>query len=68
MTFSRSLAHRWVVPQTSRASVGVIVQAGSVVHGKIPALSIAGGNPAKPFAVRDAGHYNALKQKGAYKW
>ena len=52
----------------SEIGEGVIVQAGSVVHGKIPALSIAGGNPAKPFAVRDAGHYNALKQKGAYKW
>lgn len=47
---------------------GVIVQAGSVVHGKVPALSIVGGNPAVPFAARDPEHYNALKQKGAYKW
>lgn len=47
---------------------GVVVQAGSVLHGRIPKLSIVGGNPAKPFAVRDPQHYNDLKQKGAYKW
>lgn len=47
---------------------GVVVQAGSVVHGEIPALAIIGGNPAKPFAARDPDHYNDLKQKGAYKW
>lgn len=47
---------------------GVIVQAGSVVHGKISALSIVGGNPAVPFAARDPDHYHELKQKGAYKW
>ena len=46
---------------------GVIVQAGAVVHGKIPALSIVGGNPAVPFAARNPDHYNELRQKGAYK-
>lgn len=45
---------------------GAIIQAGSVVHGNIPPLSIAGGNPAKVFASRDSEHYNALKSKAAY--
>lgn len=47
---------------------GAIIQAGAVVHGKIPPLSIAGGNPAKVFATRDAAHYEGLRSKGAYKW
>ena len=46
---------------------GAIIQAGSVVHGKIPALAIAGGNPAKVFASRDPEHYESLKTKGAFK-
>lgn len=45
---------------------GVIVQAGSVVHGKIPPLSICGGNPAKVFKYRDKEHYDELESAGLY--
>ena len=45
---------------------GAIVQAGAVVHGKIPAMSIVGGNPAKPFAMRDVVRFKDLKAKGCY--
>jgi acetyltransferase-like isoleucine patch superfamily enzyme len=38
---------------------GAIIQAGSVVHGEIPPLAIAGGNPAKVFAWRDKEQYDA---------
>src|SRR5690606_4786826 len=40
---------------------GAIIQAGSVVSQSIPALSIAGGNPAKPFKQRDKERYDELK-------
>lgn len=40
---------------------GAIIQAGSVVVGRIPKYSIAGGHPAKPFKTRDIEHYLALK-------
>lgn len=40
---------------------GAIIQAGSVVHGEIPPLAIAGGNPAKVFTYRDKEHYEKLK-------
>ena len=40
---------------------GAIIQAGSVVHGDIPACAIAGGNPAKVFAHRDIERFNRLK-------
>lgn len=45
---------------------GAIIQAGSVVHGEIPPLAIAGGNPAKVFAHRDAEHFNRLKAAGKF--
>ena len=45
---------------------GAIIQAGSVVHGTIPPLAIAGGNPAKVFAHRDAEHFNRLKAEGKF--
>lgn len=45
---------------------GAIIQAGSVVHGEIPPLAIAGGNPAKVFAQRDADHFNRLKAEGRF--
>ena len=41
---------------------GAIVQAGSVVMGRIPPCSIAAGNPAKVIGYRDVAHYNAIKQ------
>ena len=42
---------------------GAIIQAGSIVHGEIPPLAIAGGNPAKVFKYRDKEHYNKLKSE-----
>ena len=50
----------------TRIGEGAIIQAGSVVHGEIPPLSIAGGNPAKVFAQRDAEHFNRLKSEGKF--
>lgn len=40
---------------------GAIIQAGSVVHGDVPACAIAGGNPAKVFAYRDRERFERLK-------
>ena len=45
---------------------GAIIQAGSVVHGNIPAYAIAGGNPAKVFAQRDIEHFQRLKAEGKF--
>jgi acetyltransferase-like isoleucine patch superfamily enzyme len=41
---------------------GAIIQAGAVVVSDIPALSIAGGNPARVFGSRDSNHYYELKK------
>ena len=40
---------------------GAVIQAGSVVQGEIPPCAVAGGNPARVFAMRDIEHYNKLK-------
>lgn len=40
---------------------GAIIQAGSVVSSDIPALAIAGGNPAVVFNYRDESHYFLCK-------
>ena len=53
-------SHCIILPGT-HIGEGAIIQAGSVVHGEIPPLSIAGGNPAKVFAHRDEEHYWRLK-------
>lgn len=45
---------------------GAIIQAGSVVVGRIPAGAIAGGHPAKVFSSRDMEHYNELKKQGKF--
>lgn len=45
---------------------GAIIQAGSVVHGEIPPLAIAGGNPAKVFAWRDKEKYDAHFAAGRF--
>ena len=45
---------------------GAIIQAGSVVHGEIPPMAIAGGNPAKVFAWRDREHFEKLKAEGKF--
>ena len=46
---------------------GAIIQAGSVVHGEIPPMAIAGGNPAKVFAWRDKERYLRLKEAGRFR-
>ena len=45
---------------------GAVIQAGSVVHGEIPPMAIAGGNPAKVFAWRDREHFARLKAEGRF--
>jgi chloramphenicol O-acetyltransferase type B len=45
---------------------GAIVQAGAVVVKSIPALGIAGGNPATVFKTRNADHYYRLKAAGSF--
>ncbi|MBQ3595249.1 MAG: acyltransferase [Bacteroidales bacterium] len=42
---------------------GAVIQAGSVVVKDIPAMSVAGGHPAKVFKMRDIEHYNKLKEQ-----
>ena len=54
-----------ILPGT-KIGEGAVIQAGAVVHGEIPALAVAGGNPAKVFARRDAAHYEELKSRGAF--
>ena len=58
-------AHVILLPGTTIGE-GAIIQAGSVVHGDIPPMAIAGGNPAKVFAWRDREHYNELKSAGRF--
>ena len=45
---------------------GAIIQIGSVVVSNIPALAIAGGNPARVYKYRDKDHYFKLKAKGKF--
>ncbi len=45
---------------------GAIIQGGAVVHGNIPPLAIAGGNPAKVFKYRDKEVYEKLKAENRY--
>ena len=45
---------------------GAIIQACSVVVCDIPALTIAGGHPAKPFAKRGEAHYSRMKSAGKF--
>lgn len=45
---------------------GAIIQAGAVVSKSIPALAIAGGNPAQVIRFRDAEHYQRLKADGKF--
>ncbi|MBO4480240.1 MAG: acyltransferase [Alphaproteobacteria bacterium] len=41
---------------------GAIIQAGAVVHGKIPPYAIVGGNPAVVFKYRDKEHFEKLRK------
>lgn len=45
---------------------GAIIQGGAVVHGEIPPLAIAGGNPAKVFKYRNKEHYEQLKKENKF--
>ena len=45
---------------------GVVVQAGSVVHGEIPPLAVIGGNPAQIIKYRDKEHYEKLLNEKKY--
>lgn len=45
---------------------GVIIQAGAVVSGEIPRCSYIGGNPAKPFKMRNIEHYDKLKRDNKF--
>lgn len=45
---------------------GVVVGAGSVVHGTIEPLAVVAGNPARPVSHRDADHYTRLKADGRF--
>ena len=45
---------------------GVVVQAGSVVVSDIPDFAIAGGHPARVFAMRDVDHYKDLEKAGRF--
>lgn len=54
---------RAIILPGSNIGEGSIIQAGAVVHGKIPPLSIAGGNPAIVFKSRDKKHYEKIKSK-----
>lgn len=49
-----------ILPST-KIGEGVIVQAGSVVHGEIPDYAIIGGNPATIIKYRDIEHFKQLK-------
>ncbi len=45
---------------------GAIIQAGSVVHGKIPRCAIVGGNPAKILKYRNEKIFNRLEKQEKY--
>jgi acetyltransferase-like isoleucine patch superfamily enzyme len=48
---------------------GAIIQAGAVVSRSVPALGIAGGNPAVVFKYRDAAHYSELRSTNKFlRW
>ena len=52
---------RCIVLPGAHIGEGAIVQAGSVVMGKVPPCAIVAGNPAKVVGWRDVEHYNKIK-------
>ena len=54
---------RVIILPGTQIGEGAIIQAGAVVHGKIPPYAIAGGNPAKVFKYRNIEHFLKLKSK-----
>lgn len=53
---------RTIILAGSKIGEGAVIQAGAVVHGTIPPLAIAGGNPAKVFKYRNTEHFERIKQ------
>ncbi len=54
-------SHVIILPGTTIED-GVIIQAGSVVHGLLERCGIYGGNPAKKFSSRDLSTFNKLNE------
>lgn len=54
---------RAIILPGSEIGEGAIIQAGAVVHGKIPPLAVAGGNPAIVYKYRNIKHYQQTKSK-----
>jgi len=52
---------RCIVLPGAHIGEGAVVQAGSVVMGKVPPCAVVAGNPAKVIGWRDVDHYNKLK-------
>ena len=52
---------RCIVLPGAHVGEGAVVQAGSVVSGKVPPCAVVAGNPAKVVGWRDVEHYNRLK-------
>ena len=52
---------RCIILPGAHIGEGAIVQAGSVVMGKVPPCAIVAGNPAKVIGWRDLDHYNKIK-------
>ncbi len=61
------LGSRVIILPGTTIEDGCVVQAGSVVHGTLPRLSVCGGNPAKVIKYRDEEHYNKLDREKKYK-
>lgn len=57
---------RIVVLPGTQIGDGVVVQAGSVVSGKIPDGAVIGGNPATIIKYRDMDRFKELSSKGLY--
>ena len=51
-----------VLPGT-KIGDGAVIQAGSVVHGEIPPLAVAGGNPAVVFKYRNEEHFKQMLEE-----
>ena len=56
------LGSRVIVLSGTHIEEGVVAQAGSVLHGRIPRCSVVGGNPAQVLWYRDIEHYNKISE------
>lgn len=60
------MGSRVTVLPGAKIGEGVVIQAGSVVHGQIPDYAVVGGNPAKVIKYRNIEHFKKLKEQGCY--